>query len=407
MTGLRDTLNRLNPYDRSKVPDILKDETEASNRTGQVYGYGISAKRYTLFTYVDGRPVVPERIDGKRAYSEHGLGLYLSPSVDRGWMRETWQYLLDQAHGMNPRLPDWAVRPALIQTSISSPHVMRMLKKYNDRKSYRELVKPFGFVLLITTSGLDVVRQQWKPSGRLITPYSKDPEQWLSQKWYDIEKPESRPARLDEKLVKIMHHVLREYRFAPESKSQGEPTGVMSRRTVQVLSVIHTGKETNKIEDAGIQPLIISYRQVVTDYADNEKSVNQDGRPVNLPAIRLALNDMSAREIARQATQLSLDETTNLIEYKRGNKRVQKWHEVWDEKSGKEIAKAMVTIPVKYETVSRFLAGEKIRPQTVRLIELVAANRIRTLSRANDRDTAELVLQKWYSRKFRMIPVKG
>jgi hypothetical protein len=171
--NIRHTVNALNPYDRSKVPDILKHETADTNATGQVYGYGISAKRYTLFVYQDGRPYVPDEIDGKRAYSEHGLGLYLPPSGKRDWIRETWQYLLDDSHGYEPAMPAWEDMPALIRTTISSPYVLNMIKKFNRGKNYQELVKPFGFVLLATIRKYNPVTIIG-PSSRLISPYSSN-----------------------------------------------------------------------------------------------------------------------------------------------------------------------------------------------------------------------------------------
>ena len=141
MEEIRATVNRLNPFDVKAVPSILKDETSKTNKTGQVYGFAISAKRYTLFTYVAGRPVVPDQIDGKEAYKRHGLGLYLNPvdpsrkPEDRKWIRETWQYILDKTHGLDPTMPEWSRNPALGRVSLSSPHVMNVLKTYNQGRA--------------------------------------------------------------------------------------------------------------------------------------------------------------------------------------------------------------------------------------------------------------------------------
>ena len=76
-----DKFTKLNPYDRAIVPGSILNIIEDLNRDSagsqrQLHGYGISAKRYALYTH-----------DGSQAKlikaSEHGLGLYYRPKEGR------------------------------------------------------------------------------------------------------------------------------------------------------------------------------------------------------------------------------------------------------------------------------------------------------------------------------------
>jgi hypothetical protein len=76
-----DRFETLNPYDKKIVPGSILNVVEeinndSSGRQRQVYAYGISAKRYSVYTY-DGSEI---RIIKA---SEHGLGLYYRPMEGR------------------------------------------------------------------------------------------------------------------------------------------------------------------------------------------------------------------------------------------------------------------------------------------------------------------------------------
>ena len=109
--------DRLNPYDRSIVADsLLKIErinSDANGRPRQLYGYGISSKRYCLFTRRRSviRVVKP---------SEHGLGLYYRPKEGRDpsselplWIAEGWYWLVARALGHDRRQPGWFRTPVM------------------------------------------------------------------------------------------------------------------------------------------------------------------------------------------------------------------------------------------------------------------------------------------------------
>jgi len=279
--AIRLAMNRLNPYDRDAVTALFKRESES-------WGYAISAKRYVLFDYDDaGRPVIaPER----HKWSEHGLGLYLNPtdpeSDDRDWMRQVWQYLLDEAHGLRPALPEWADRPALTKTVVSSPFVARALRYYNAGKPFAVQVKPFNFVLTVTER--NTIGDE--PPVRLIAPYAFDPNRWSTCKWQKLYDPESPPVHIStggqpepgEIIVQSFRKVIDHYRSHPEEKaadSAGNPCrpqtrGVLSRRTVRVARFVHIGKESNRIEEQ-LNGLTENIDEVVTDYGDGDDHLRQ------------------------------------------------------------------------------------------------------------------------------------
>ena len=83
-----------------------------------------------------------------RKASEHGLGLYLSPTGRRGWIEaEAAPFLLDRLRGGTPAEPGWLDLPAMTRLSASTPHMLRPFRTVNRGKPYAEQVKPFNFLL--------------------------------------------------------------------------------------------------------------------------------------------------------------------------------------------------------------------------------------------------------------------
>jgi hypothetical protein len=102
----------LNPYDHAIVPgsilNIVGDiNRDSAGRQRQLYGYGISAKRYALYARDD------SRLKLIRA-SEHGLGLYYRPKEGRDSDCEValWKRRLGVDCESRPRAP--MGRPGLV-----------------------------------------------------------------------------------------------------------------------------------------------------------------------------------------------------------------------------------------------------------------------------------------------------
>jgi hypothetical protein len=326
--SIRDTIDQLNPYDRGKMTDqLLKDETADANANDQVYGYAISAKHYSLFFYYgNGKPVIPPdkyrdgqwsgpaEIDGKPAYSQHGLGLYMHPAnpdnpEDGSWIRQAWQWILNRAHGIDSPYSEWSRVPALARYGVSSPHIMRAFRDWNSGLTYDESVKPFGFVLMASEQismildDDELERKRDSMPKRLLSPYNRDPGQWLDSEWYELHKPGIAPVNLTTEehnrngkvLVKDHRRVLDEYANHPEVKSampDGQPCdreyrGLLSRREIRVAGIIHIGKESNRLDDVEAGA-IVDPDEVYTSYPRDDRD-----------AALAAFDGMSDREVAR------------------------------------------------------------------------------------------------------------
>jgi len=326
---IRDTINALNPYDRTKVPELLKDETADTNRTGQVYGLAISAKRYCLFTYgPDGRPVVPHNIDGKDAYMQHALGLYLNPADaarpgERDWIRQTWQYMVDKRHGLNPALPGWASSLALSQITASTPHTMRAFKRWNEGSDYDGQVKPFNFVLLASEFRGGMTELPDALPLRLLAPFETSPARWIELDWTDLSSPAAEPVRVSGAilpqpgLVRVKTHrtVLFQYANHPEAKSamlDGKPcaksyAGVLSRRIVRPSAIKHIGKESNRIDDVE-NGSIRHADEVYTSYdRDDRRPVTDAFRGLSARQITELVNAESASLLRQESKHCSSD----------------------------------------------------------------------------------------------------
>ena len=298
--ALSERFRVLSPYDRDIVPgSILKiEDVNRDPETGafrQLHAFAISAKRYALFLrHADGRIEVVEA-------KEHGLGHLLNPmdlkQEDRGWIKQVWTALIQEALGQPLRLPRWADRPALVRVSVSTTHLFATFRDFNRNKTYADGVKPMNFGLS------PIVAKFGHPAGvdpqrfHLLGSYEKDPTAWLEMVWYDKYSGEvyrigiGRDTPGDRVQVKSYRDIILEYRVHPEPKSldsSGVPChpgsrGLLSRRPVQVGSITFIGKESNAFEQVA-QGLVHSRAEVQPTYHPPQLAAWD---LVFLPAIRL------------------------------------------------------------------------------------------------------------------------
>jgi hypothetical protein len=113
----------------------------------------------------------------------------------------------------------------------------------------------------------------------LLGPYENDPARWLGMTWYDkysgqayrIGVGRETPGNIVQ--VKSYRDVILEYRVHPEPKSldaKGKPcnqasVGLLSRRPVQLGSLVYIGKESNAVEQVE-QELVHSRKEVQATY---------------------------------------------------------------------------------------------------------------------------------------------
>jgi len=240
----------LNPYDKNIVPGSILNIVEEINfgsdgKQRQVYGYGISAKRYSVYNF-DGLKLKIIKA------SEHGLGLYYRPKEGRDsecnvplWIKEGWQRILNRAHNLPSDRPDWFDIPVMRRIAITTPHVMSALRKLD-----RDKARPYNFALspvIIDLSGLPII---------LLGPFEKNPARWMEMPYINIH--DGTTHTLDPPTLMAMPQTFGtvfslyvkhpEYKsLAPDGKPcDGNTRGLLQRYPVTASEFILIGKETER-----------------------------------------------------------------------------------------------------------------------------------------------------------------
>jgi len=253
--GICTRLNRLNPYDRSVVGEILKIEDCNFDRSGgqhQLYGLAVSAKRYVVYTRKR------QSIEIVKP-SEHGLGIVYVPDertryvpVDckdqetdyPRWIAEAWDRLLvdhfrnieDPENALDSRELWFDNLPAVMRVRVTTPNVLRALRKRDPGAA-----KPYNFAL-------SPILLQPSPDCTLFAPASKHPEEWLTREYTEIHSGEI-VKLLGEYQGKVLlpqtlSSVIWCHYLHPEDKSlapDGEPCdaytrGLLMRRPIQAMT---------------------------------------------------------------------------------------------------------------------------------------------------------------------------
>lgn len=245
-----DRFKTLNPYNKKVVPGSILNIVEEINydshgKQRQIYGYGISAKRYVLYMRGGSKVQIIKA-------SEHGLGLYYRPKEGRDaecdvalWIKEGWQWILDRALGLPSPEPDWFRLPVMRRIAITTPNVMTALRRLD-----RDQARPYNFALspvLLNFSGTPVT---------LLGPFEKNSVRWAEMPYINIHdgsthtlQPPTLPV-----LPQTFEMVLSQYVRHPEYKSlapDGNPckadtSGLLGRYPVTASEFQLIGKETER-----------------------------------------------------------------------------------------------------------------------------------------------------------------
>jgi hypothetical protein len=266
-----DRFSALNPYDRQIVPGSILNIVEEINFDSQgnqrsIWGYAISAKRYALFTWFRTNVQIIKA-------SEHGLGLYYRPKEGRDsgcdvplWIKEGWQRLLHNALGLPSSRPDWFDRPVMRRIAISTPNVMKALRRLS-----RDQARPYNFALspvLVNLSGNEMT---------LLGPFEKDSSRWERMVFINIHDGSTHtltpPTMLA--LPQTFEMVFGQYHRHPEFKSlgpDGQPCkantyGLLRRYPVKASEIHLIGKETERgwgqADDVStLLPSLVHYREM-------------------------------------------------------------------------------------------------------------------------------------------------
>jgi hypothetical protein len=304
---------KLNPYDPSLVPEILKIEdvnfldSNPNERLRQLFGYAISAKRYALYSQAKS-DIYIEKASG------HGLGYLFGPKESKKefedeetpqWVFEAWEFLLRKALNLPSRDPNWLDLPAMMRMVVTTPNVFKHRRP--------EWLGPFNFFLFPLLSetfggypaGFD------KSNFVFITPYESDRKKWSSLEGLNLAdgqpyKISMQPTPNQDKVVPESFRILlRKYLGKAEVKSlapdgtpcTGTTRGLLQRARITAGDLIPVGKETDRRWEQGEDPSMIDSDIYI--YEKRTKLVIAD------PSERKKFAAIGLRRLARES-KLSL-----------------------------------------------------------------------------------------------------
>ncbi|MHB8546479.1 MAG: hypothetical protein ACYDAJ_06905 [Nitrosotalea sp.] len=228
----------LNPYDFDA--DIFKVERK------NILFYGISAKRYCLYSFADEKIRICDD-----NYSSHGLGHLLNPlsqdEDNNDWNKEFWKDILD-LHYRNVTTDQLAEKYqnkyALSKIAISSPYIHHWFKGFNKKNDYHNQIKPFNFCLVGFSNKSNDMGKMIKP----LAPFRRPAREAVYHDFVDY-NDKTRTKMRGKEYWKTLWDTFEEYLRHPESKFEGD-TGILKRKHVIVSKIIHIGKESNNLEES-------------------------------------------------------------------------------------------------------------------------------------------------------------
>lgn len=198
------------------------------------------------------RPKFALGLQKSLSLSEHGLGLYYRPKEGRDpdcevavWIKEGWEWILNRALGLTDETPDWFPLPVMRRIAITTPNVMKALRKLN-----RDRARPYNFALspvLVSLTNAPIV---------LLGPFEKDSTKWDSMRYIDVQT--GTVHKLNPPTVFALPQTFEmkfgQYSKHPENKSlapdgtpcSSETTGLLKRYPVTALQFSLMGKETER-----------------------------------------------------------------------------------------------------------------------------------------------------------------
>jgi len=259
--------------------------------------FSVSSKRYALFyKHEDGIHI--------QKASEHGLGNYLSP-INREfkievceWIEQAWRMIIRTDTGTRPDFdPEWLDEFVLSRIQLSTPKMMdwmralnaRIIKKLsNSMNQYQAAIKPFNSIEHVLLFPISSNLTDEDKRACLISPSSElQPPQ---RSWVNIHDPEAGPYWIVSPKRRYWGghsypgqtywELINRHSQQPESKfltcagefCRGRSRGLLIRRHVQVLDVLHIGKEANAIDkvQAGLidseDEVLLTYERDLWDY---------------------------------------------------------------------------------------------------------------------------------------------
>ena len=269
--------NRLNPYDQSLVPNVLKIEdinhveSNPNKPHRQLFGFAISAKRYALYTQSRNDISIHKA-------SGHGLGYLFAPKKRKKgkddeeedvpqWVIEAWDYLLRKEFRLRSKEPRWLDLPAMMRMAMTTPNVMRTNRP--------EWLAPFNFFLFPLISPLGGYPVGFdKTNFQFITPSEENRRRWKTLSGINLYDGKiyriamSRNRKRNDVFPDSMRIILREYLQKAEVKSLApngsaclaETRGLLRRAFITARNLIPIGKETDRHWEQGEDPSLLDFK---------------------------------------------------------------------------------------------------------------------------------------------------
>jgi len=231
----------LNPFGNDEFLKLEKENYDENGRLRDLWFYGISAKRYVLYTINEKGEPKPVK------WSSHGLG-HLLHEDENDWEKQLWTNILRYAYGRVSKeqlLGKYRDEYAIAKLALTKPSLLRKVKAINSKHVYQKM-RPFNFVLIGSPAMFDSRGRPIIPVASFVRPYDLAPYQPF------IDAKSGRFYKAHAELYwKTLDKVVEEYVDHPESKFvNGDRTGKMKKRQIVASDIKYVGKESNELEDS-------------------------------------------------------------------------------------------------------------------------------------------------------------
>ena len=268
----------LNPYNLpGSILKIHKLNWDKRSNRRQLYGYGIAAKRYAIYTKKKGGIEIIEP-------KAHGLG-YFHPPEDspEGWEKDheapkwifdMWDYIIRGALNLKRKKPTWFNLPVMMRLTLSTPH--HALKNLGQS----DLTRPHNFMMMpkISPFGYPSGVSPANPNFTLITSFTSKREEWIRSKCINIHDHDSPEYRLKSDYaddgVSVspvnFYQLVESYQNHPEAKSLGPDGESCKIDTQELLQRAHIiagehikiGKESDRLWEQGEDVSLLEFKSI-------------------------------------------------------------------------------------------------------------------------------------------------
>lgn len=334
--GIVDRFESLNPYDiPGSILKIHKLNWDANRQPRRLFGYGIAAKRYALYTKTkDSLEIVEPKA--------HGLGYFYPPKDSpEGWKSETplwifeaWGWIMRGVVGLDRTKPEWFDIPVMMKLTLSTPH--HALK--NVAKG--PLTRPHNFMMIPQILRCGCPENTDPDKFTLITPFSSERSEWMNAKCINIHDQRSPVYELAGEwdgrraVPKNFFALLTAYQNHPEAKSLGpdgkqcdyKTRGLLQRAHVFASGLIYVGKESDRHWEQAEDLSLLGFRAI--EYKPKGKVVATDEqirRIAKIPKRELMRRGVSQHTLEKICMQgpvrvASLIKCLNALEKERTDK---------------------------------------------------------------------------------------